>query len=139
MIVFQYDFFLIKNDELNNKLVSEIPVLVEKINVLESLSRSDLNTIIDRYNSNILSILEDARTKHKNVGISNVPMWAWLLIIYLGYDDIYRLFTSWLLVPVTILVIFIILLKTNPYFRPFNTILSAAFDSIFSNVKQKIL
>ena len=69
MKVFHYDFFLIKNDELSNKLVSEIPVLVEKINVLESLSRSDLNTIIDRYNSNILSILEDARTKHKNVGI----------------------------------------------------------------------
>lgn len=112
---------------------------MDQIVVVNGPSKFDLNAIIERYNTNIVSLLEDARNKHKSLGISNVPWWAWALMLYLGYDDIYRLFTSWLLIPITILCVFLILLKTNPYLRPFNTMLSLAFDSIFSNVKQKIL
>lgn len=130
---------MINNDELPQKLNTDIQKLMDNITVVNGPSKFDLNAIIERYNTNIVSLLEDARNKHKNLGISNVPWWAWALMLYLGYDDIYRLFTSWLLIPLTILVIFLILLKTNPYLRPLNTMLSLAFDSIFSNVKQKIL
>lgn len=130
---------MINNDELPQKLNIDIQKLMDNITVVNGPSKFDLNAIIERYNTNIVSLLEDARNKHKNLGISNVPWWAWALMLYLGYDDIYRLFTSWLLIPLTILVIFLILLKTNPYLRPLNTMLSLAFDSIFSNVKQKIL
>lgn len=130
---------MINNDELPQKLITDIQKLMDNITVVNGPSKFDLNAIIERYNTNIVSLLEDARNKHKNLGISNVPWWAWALMLYLGYDDIYRLFTSWLLIPLTILVIFLILLKTNPYLRPLNTMLSLAFDSIFSNVKQKIL
>lgn len=130
---------MIKNDELPQKLSTDIQKLMDQIVVVNGPSKFDLNAIIERYNTNIVSLLEDARNKHKSLGISSVPWWAWALMLYLGYDDIYRLFTSWLLIPITILCVFLILLKTNPYLRPFNTMLSLAFDSIFSNVKQKIL
>jgi hypothetical protein len=130
---------LIKYDELPQKLSTDVQKLMDQITVVNGPSKFDLNTIIERYNSNIVSLLEDARNKHKSLGISNVPWWAWALMLYLGYDDIYRLVTSWLLFPLIFLGVILFLLKTNPILRPLNTMLSLAFDSIFSNVKQKIL
>ena len=100
--------------------------------------KNELLSIKNRFEANAVSILEDAKRKHESFGSFGMPWWGWILIAYTGYDDIFRIFTSYLAIPLIILIVVLYSLKDSPIFAPVNQVLYVAKDIISSQLKKKM-
>lgn len=54
---------------------------------------------MNKFEEGIKDIYDDAIKRHENIISTNIPLWAWILLIYVGYKDIWKMFTGyWLLI-----------------------------------------
>lgn len=67
-----------------------------------------------------------------------MPWWGWLIIAYTGYDDIFRLATSYLFIPVLLLIGAIVMAQSSVYFKPVNTVIYLIQDLIMGVFRKKL-
>ena len=70
-----------------------------------------LHNYINKYEDGIREIYDDAMRRHENIITKHIPLWAWILLIYVGYKDIWRMFTGYWLIILLFLMGFYALLK----------------------------
>jgi hypothetical protein len=104
-------------------------------NPLEALlPENELRSLRTRYEENINSIYEEAKAKHANVVKQTVPIWAWFLIIYLGYEDVMNMVSSYWIIPVILLLsLYGVLSATGMGHLP-NTIFNSLKNTVFSKL-----
>jgi len=58
-----------------------------------------LNNYINKYEDGIKEIYDEAMRRHDNIISTHIPLWAWILLIYVGYKDVWKMFTGyWLII-----------------------------------------
>ena len=59
----------------------------------------------------ISDILEDIKRKKEGFQI-NMPYWFYALLLFFGYDDVFKIIKSWFIVPIIIIIgIYLLLVK----------------------------
>ena len=53
---------------------------------------------LNKYEDKIKEIYDDAIRRHSNIASTHIPLWAWILLIYVGYKDIWRMITGYWLI-----------------------------------------
>ena len=84
----------------------KIPELINDINgdYEPLLDDKTLLNYIRKYEEGIYEYYDDAIRRHNNVASIRIPFVAWLLLIYVGYKDIWRMMTGYGLILIIILV-----------------------------------
>jgi hypothetical protein len=63
------------------------------------LDDETLNNYMNKFEEGIKDIYDDALKRHENIISTNIPLWAWILLFYVGYRDVWKMFTGhWLLI-----------------------------------------
>ena len=63
------------------------------------LDDKTLHNYINKYEDGIKEIYDDALRRHENIKTAHIPLWAWILLIWVGYKDIWRMLTGhWILI-----------------------------------------
>jgi hypothetical protein len=57
-----------------------------------------LHYYLNKYEDKIKEIYDDAIRRHSNIASTHIPLWAWILLIYVGYKDIWRMITGYWLI-----------------------------------------
>ena len=73
-------------------------------NFEELLTEKEIETLRNKYEENINEIYEDALRRHNNIKQTSIPLWAWLLLIYVSYQDIYQMITGHAIIYIIIVV-----------------------------------
>ncbi len=66
------------------------------------LSDSELQGLKMKYEEGTTDIYEDAKRRHNNIRQTVIPLWAWILLIYVSYQDIWKMITGYWLIPIII-------------------------------------
>lgn len=98
-----------------------------------------MSSIKSRFEANSLQVYEDAKRRNINFAPGGMPIWGWVLMVYLGYDDIFRLITSYMFIPVLLLILTFIFAQSSPYLRPLNSLIYLVQDLIYTPFKKKII
>ena len=69
----------------------------------ELLNDKTLINYINKYEEGINEFFEDAIRRHNNVVSTRIPVAAWLLLLYVGYKDIWKMMTGYGLIILVIL------------------------------------
>ena len=91
-------------------------ILEDKLNYqYERLfNETEISSFKIKYEEGIQNIYDEAKGKHVRIPIiylkmqanikkQTVPLWAWILILYLGYEDVYKFISSYWIIPLIIL------------------------------------
>ena len=62
------------------------------------LDDKTLKNYINKYEDGIKEIYDEAMRRHENIISTHIPLWAWILLIYVGYKDIWKMFTGYWLI-----------------------------------------
>ena len=73
-------------------------------NFEELLNEKEIETLKNKYDENINEIYEDALRRHNNIKQTSIPLWAWILLIYVSYKDIYDMITGHAIIYIIIIV-----------------------------------
>lgn len=114
------------------RLRVELPNLFSKEQFKVNFEKQELIIIKKRFEETLFSIYDDAKRKHENISTGAMPLWGWAVIAYTGYDDIYRLLTSYMLLPIVLIGITLYLASFTKYFRPINTAIYFIQDILFT-------
>lgn len=98
---YKYD---IEDDDFNlvlNQGISDY--LNDKNNNFDNLlENSELDDLKLKFSEEIQDIYQDAIRRHYNISQTSIPIVAWILLIYLSYDDIFHMLTGHWLIPAII-------------------------------------
>ena len=64
----------------------------------ELLDDKTLQNYKNIYEEGVKEIYDEAMRRHENIISSHIPLWAWILLIYVGYKDVWKMFTGYWLV-----------------------------------------
>ena len=65
----------------------------------ELLDDKTLQNYKNIYEEGVKEIYDEAMRRHENIISSHIPLWAWILLIYVGYKDVWTMFTGyWLII-----------------------------------------
>jgi hypothetical protein len=67
------------------------------------LNENDLQILKNKYEEGTNEIYEDAKRRHNNIKQTVIPLWAWILLFYVGYQDIWKMLTGYWLIPIIIM------------------------------------
>ena len=73
----------------------------EKFEIL--LKQGDILSLKKKFEMGISNILEEAKRRREGFQM-NLPYWFYILLIFFGYDDLFRLVRSWYILPVLLLI-----------------------------------
>ena len=103
-------------------------------NFEELLNEKEIETLKNKYDENINEIYEDALRRHNNIKQTSIPLWAWILLIYVSYKDIYDMITGHAIIYIIIIVgIFGVLNFLGLGKVPFTV-----FNMIFAQIQSKL-
>jgi len=86
--------------ELTPKSKAKSSIYFDKL-----LSEQDINKVKDRFNSDVDMLLEEAIKKHHNIADGGTPMWLYLILFYVAYDDILRMmWNPFLFTPIMLII-----------------------------------
>ena len=112
-------------DKIEKEKISEI-INDDKYEFESLLDDKALHNYINKYEDGIKEIYDDAMRRHENIIMRHIPLWAWILLIYVGYKDIWRMFTGYWLIILLLVMGFYALLRMvglgNTPFMIFNMI-----------------
>ena len=94
------DYGKISREEIEKFENEKIPEILndQNINYEKLLDDNSLNNYINKYDDGIKEIYDEAIRRNQNIRSTHIPLWAWILLIYVGYKDVWRLFTGhWLI------------------------------------------
>ncbi len=87
-----------------NKLVEE--TLKEKKDKKEFeilLKQGDILSLKKKFEKGISNILEDAKRRREGFKM-NLPYWFYALLIFFGWDDVFRLIRTWYIIPILLII-----------------------------------
>ena len=64
----------------------------------ELLDDKTLQNYKNIYEEGVKEIYDEAMRRHENIISTHIPLWAWALLIYVGYKDVWKMFTGYWLV-----------------------------------------
>ena len=67
------------------------------------LKQGDILSLKKKFEMGISNILEEAKRRREGFQM-NLPYWFYILLIFFGYDDLFRLVRSWYILPVLLLI-----------------------------------
>ena len=67
------------------------------------LKQGDILNLKKKFEMGISNILEDAKRRREGFNM-NLPYWFYGLLIFFGYDDLFRLIRTWYIIPILLLV-----------------------------------
>ena len=67
------------------------------------LNDTELKGLKIKYEEGTTDIYEDAKRRHNNIRQTVIPIWAWILLIYVSYQDIWKMVTGYWLIPMIII------------------------------------
>ena len=98
----------IQPDEIEKIEKEKIPEIIYEKNGKEEfeqlLKDKTLVNYIKKYEEGIDEIYNEAIRRHNNVVSTHIPIWAWILLIFVGYKDVWRLLTGYGLIIIIILI-----------------------------------
>ena len=87
----------------SDKCEELVRIYLEKNNNYEILlKQGDILSLKKKFEMGISDILEDVKRKKEGFQI-NMPYWFYALLIFFGYDDVFRLLKSWYIIPILLL------------------------------------
>ena len=89
------------SEEEGNKIVEEYLKDKNKFEVL--LKQGDILSLKKKFERGISDLLEDAKRRRQGFQM-NMPYWFYGLLIFFGYDDVFRLVRSWYILPILLLI-----------------------------------
>ena len=91
----------------------KIPEIINNVNgdFEKLLEDKTLINYINKYEEGINEFYDDAIRRHNNVASTRIPFVAWVLLIYVGYKDVWRMMTGYGLIILIILIGIFSLLK----------------------------
>ena len=94
-----------KKETLTEEECSEIVErnLKDKNNFEILLKQGDISSLRKRFEMGISNILEEAKRRRQGFQM-NLPYWFYILLIFFGYDDLFRIIRSWYILPILLLV-----------------------------------
>ena len=108
------NFSVIKNpseliEENNNQYDEEIMNgrIKNYVKSMESeplLKQGEIITMRRKFENGISNLLEDAKRRREGLSIGNMPFWFYGLLIFFGYDDLFRIIKSKMIFPILILI-----------------------------------
>ena len=103
----------VQNEQMDKIEKEQIPELINDKNAEfeELLKDKTLVNYIKKYEEGIDEIYNEAIRRHNNVVSTYIPIWAWVLLIWIGYKDVWRLITGYGLIIIIILIGIFSLLK----------------------------
>ena len=92
-------------NEIKKITDTKIPAILEKTDIgyENLLSDSELQGLKIKYEEGTTDIYEDAKRRHNNIRQTAIPLWAWALLIYVSYQDIWKMITGYWLIPIIII------------------------------------
>ena len=100
------------NEEEINSIVEKN--LEDKSKFEFLLKQGDILTLKKRFEMGISNILEDAKKRREGFQM-NMPYWFYALLIFFGYDDLFRIIKTWFIIPILLLIGTYFLLKHLKY------------------------
>ena len=100
------------NEEEINSIVEKN--LEDKSKFEFLLKQGDILTLKKRFEMGISNILEDAKKRREGFQM-NMPYWFYALLIFFGYDDLFRIIKTWYIIPILLLIGTYFLLKHLKY------------------------
>lgn len=98
----------IQPDEIEKIEKEKIPEIIYEKSGKEEfeqlLKDKTLVNYIKKYEEGIDEIYNEAIRRHNNVVSTHIPIWAWILLIFVGYKDVWRLLTGYGLIIIIILI-----------------------------------
>jgi hypothetical protein len=93
-----------KKETLTEEECSEIVErnLKDKSNFEVLLKQGDILSLRKRFEMGISNILEEAKRRRQGFQM-NLPYWFYILLIFFGYDDAFRIIKSWYILPILLL------------------------------------
>ena len=88
-----------EQEEIEKFEKEKIPELIndEKAEYDLLLDDKTLQSYINKYEDGIKDIYDEAMRRHDNIASTHIPLWAWILLVYVGYKDVWKMFTGhWL-------------------------------------------
>ena len=91
----------------------KIPEIINNVNgdFEKLLEDKTLINYINKYEEGINEFYDDAIRRHNNIASTRIPFVAWVLLIYVGYKDVWRMMTGYGLIILIILIGIFSLLK----------------------------
>ena len=89
------------SEEEQIKIVDEYLKDKNKFEIL--LKQGDILSLKKKFERGISDILEDAKRRRQGFQM-NMPYWFYILLIFFGYDDVFRLVRSWYILPILLLI-----------------------------------
>ena len=95
----------LSKEEIEKIEKEKIPEIINDNNsdFEELLNDKTLINYISKYEEGINEFYEDALRRHDNVVSTRIPFLAWILLFYIGYKDMWRMFTGYGLIILIIL------------------------------------
>ena len=84
-----------------NKIVEKFLENKNQFEVL--LKQGDILSLKKKFERGISEILEEAKRRREGFNM-NLPYWFYALLIFFGYDDVFRLIRTWYIIPVLLLI-----------------------------------
>jgi hypothetical protein len=89
------------SEEEQIKIVDEYLKDKNKFEIL--LKQGDILSLKKKFERGISDILEDAKRRRQGFQM-NMPYWFYILLIFFGYDDVFKLIRSWYILPILLLI-----------------------------------
>jgi hypothetical protein len=89
------------SEEEQIKIVDEYLKDKNKFEIL--LKQGDILSLKKKFERGISDILEDAKRRRQGFQM-NMPYWFYILLIFFGYDDVFRLVRSWYILRILLLI-----------------------------------
>ena len=87
-------------DEIRLKVINKL----KEENEFEPLMKQGEIILMKRkFENSITNILEDAKRRREGLQISNMPYWFYGLLIFFGYDDLFRVVKSFYIIPILLI------------------------------------
>ena len=70
--------------------LAKLPEMISKEEPETFLKQNEIFNLKKRFESGATQILEDAKRRKEGFSVSNMPYWFYFLLIFFGYDDVFR-------------------------------------------------
>ncbi|MCQ2815804.1 MAG: 50S ribosome-binding GTPase [archaeon] len=95
----------VDEEEFNKIINDDVPKIISDPNTeFENfLSSDEISSMKLKYGDEVNEIYEEAKRNQHNIKQVSIPLWAWAILIYVSYDDILKMLTSYWIIPVILL------------------------------------
>ena len=122
--------------------LEECKIIVEKYlqknNFEILLKQGDILSLKKKFEMGISDILEDVKRKKEGFKM-NIPYWFYILLVFFGYDDAWKIIRSWYILPILIIVgtyLLLVKLKKDWIIKDTYFFVEEKSDKVYRKIKK---